>query len=221
MNGVFITGTGTGIGKTFITAAWTRELRARGIPALALKPVSCGDRGDAEQFAAANDETLSLNQINPVSLPTPLSPYAACIVGDRQFDLCALRDGVESLMTKFPGPFLVEGIGGWLAPITRDYWVRDWAVELKLPVVIAAPAGLGMLNHALMTVESVRAAGCELAGVIVNHHPAGDDLAAATNPAILEELGQAPVFDFHSPKDLRGMPGWMSFSRKRKLKKYN
>ena len=112
-------------------------------------------------------------------------------------------------MTKFPGPFLIEGVGGWLVPITRDYAVRDWARELGLPVVIVAPAGLGMLNHALLTIESVRAAGCELRGVIVNHHLAGDDLAAATNPAILTESGNVPVFNFYAPEDLRTMPAWM------------
>ncbi|MDR0534333.1 MAG: dethiobiotin synthase [Verrucomicrobiales bacterium] len=209
MNGVFVTGTGTGIGKTFVTAAWTRELRARGKSALALKPISCGDRSDAEQFAAANDETLSLNQINPISLLAPLSPYAACIVEDKPFDFCALHDGVEAVAVKCPGPFLVEGVGGWLVPITREYWVRDWAGELKLPVVIVAPAELGMLNHTLMTIESVRNSGCELKGVIVNHHPVCDDLATTTNPAILEELGRVPVFNFHSTEDLRQMPAWM------------
>jgi len=211
MKGIFVTGTGTGIGKTFVTAAWTKELRARGKSALALKPISCGDRGDAEQFATANDEVLSLNQINPVSLLAPLSPYAACIVEDKPFDFCALHDGVEAVMAKYPGPFLVEGVGGWLVPVARDYWVRDWAKELKLPVVIVTSAGLGMLNHTLMTIESVRGSGCELKGVIVNHYPVSEDLATTTNPAILEELGQVPVFNFHSPQDLKVMPGWMQF----------
>jgi dethiobiotin synthetase len=179
--------------------------------ALALKPISCGGREDAEQFAAANDGTLTLNQINPVHLAAPLSPYAAGLVAGKTFDFCALRDGVEAVMTKFPGPFLVEGVGGWLVPLTVNYFVRDWARELALPVAIVAPATLGMLNHTLLTIESVRASGCELAGVIVNHYSVDvDDLAAAvTNPAILEELGRTPVFNFHTPEDLKNMPEWM------------
>jgi dethiobiotin synthetase len=211
MRGIFITGTGTGVGKTFITAAWTRELRRRGNAALALKPIACGGREDAEQFAAANDGTLTLSQINPVNLAAPLSPYAAGLVVDKPFDFCALRDGVEAVMTKFSGPFLVEGVGGWLVPLTVNYFVRDWARELALPVVIVAPATLGMLNHTLLTIESARAAGCELAGVIVNHYSVDvDDLAAAvTNPVILEELGRTPVFNFHTPEDLKNMPEWM------------
>ncbi|MDR1190521.1 MAG: dethiobiotin synthase [Verrucomicrobiales bacterium] len=210
MRGIFVTGTGTGVGKTFVTAAWTRELRRRGNAALALKPIACGGREDAEQFAAANDGTLTLNQINPVHLAAPLSPYAACLAAGKPFDLSVLRESMRVLTMTHAGPFLVEGIGGWLVPLTANYFVRDWARELALPVAIVAPATLGMLNHTLLTIESVRAAGCELAGVIVNHHPAdGDDLAVATNTALLAELSAAPVFEFRTPEDLRRMPEWM------------
>jgi dethiobiotin synthetase len=163
-------------------------------------------------LAAANDGALTVDEINPVRLDAPLSPLAAGRAAGVGVEPLTLTAAVGSWSARCEGPLLVEGVGGWLAPITREYWVRDWARELELPVVIVAPAGLGMLNHTLLTIESARAAGCELAGVIVNHFPAdGADLAAATNPALVEELGQVSVFNFRAPEDLREMPGWMRF----------
>ena len=209
MNGIFITGTDTGVGKTFITAAWTRELRRRGLPALALKPVSCGDRSDAELFAQANEETLSLNQINPVHLAPPLSPYAASVVDNKPFDLRALHEGIEAVAGHHKGPLLIEGVGGWMVPLSHNYFVADWARDLKLPVVVVARAGLGTLNHTLLTVDSIQRHDCTVAGILLNFHNTPDDMAAQTNPAILENLSSLPVFRFHSPSDLHDLPEWM------------
>jgi len=209
MNGWFITGTDTGVGKTFFTAAWTRELRRRGLPALALKPIACGDRSDAEFFAKANDETLSLNEINPVFLAPPLSPYAACVVEDRPFDLCSLHENVRAVAARFPGPFLIEGVGGWLVPITRNYTVGDWARDLSLPVCVVARAGLGTLNHTLLTIESIRRSGLDICGLVLNFHQTPPDLATQTNPALLEDLSGLPVFCFHHAADLQELPEWL------------
>ena len=209
MKNFFITGTDTGVGKTFITAAWTQTLRRRGIPALALKPISCGDRSDAEIFAKANDETLSLNQINPVYLAPPLSPYAACVVENRPFDTVALHSQVQTVIQQYPGPFLIEGVGGWRVPLTHNYFIADWARDLQLPVVLIARAGLGTLNHCLLTIDSIRLHQCLPIGIILNFHNTPDDMAAQTNPAVLENLTSLPVFQFHSPADLQTMPDWM------------
>ncbi|GAB4242997.1 MAG: dethiobiotin synthase [Candidatus Methylacidiphilales bacterium] len=212
MNGAFITGTNTGIGKTFFTAAWTRHLRANGIPALALKPIACGDRTDAETFANANDEILTLNEINPIHLAPPLSPYAACVVEDKPFDWEPWEKTKNELSKRFPGPFLIEGVGGWLVPITRDFWVRDWALELGLPVVVVASAGLGTLNHTLLTIESIRPTGLPILGIVVNAYGVPDDLAAATNPAFLEDLTGLPVWNLPAPGTVPQWPKWLSLS---------
>ena len=209
MKGCFITGTGTGVGKTFFTAAWTRALRQRGIPALALKPIACGDRADAELFAQTNGEILSLNEINPVFLAPPLSPHAACVIEDRPLDLSSLHDSVKAVTSLFPGPFLIEGIGGWMVPITRDYLVCDWAGELGLPVCVVAQAGLGTINHSLLTIESIRQRGLKIAGIVMNFHQAPEDLASQTNPALLENLSGLPVLRFYGPEDLREPPPWL------------
>jgi dethiobiotin synthetase len=211
MNGFFITGTNTGIGKTFFTALLTRHLRANNIPALALKPFCCGERRDVEILAQANEEVLSLNQINPIHLLPPLSPYAACVVEERPLDPEHALQSIQNLSQQYPGPFLIEGAGGWLVPITKNYWVRDFAAELKLPLLLVASAGLGTLNHSLLSLESMRRAGCSVAGIIMNFHQCPEDLATATNPAILEDLSGLPVYQLPSSlTHLEKIPDWMN-----------
>jgi len=210
MTGFFITGTGTGVGKTWATAALTRALRSRGLPALALKPILAGPRTDAEIFAAANQETLTLQEINPVTLAPPLAPYAACVIEDRPFDFTPVRETLAALAARHPGPFLIEGIGGWRVPITRLISVREWAQELGLPVLIVAPAALGTLNHTLLTLDSIRASGLSVPGILMNFHGvAEDDLAACTNPAILEDLTGLPVFRFAEAAAFQDLPPWL------------
>lgn len=210
MHGFFITGTNTGIGKTWTTSALTRALRARGIPALALKPILAGERTDAEIFAAANQETLTLNQINPIHLTPPLAPYAACVIEDRPFDFSTVRQTLATLAANYPGPFLIEGIGGWRVPITRDISVREWAAELQLPVLIVASAALGTLNHTLLTLDSIRTCGLTVPGILMNFHGIPEnDLAAQTNPAILEDLSGLPVFTYSTESDFLTLPPWL------------
>jgi dethiobiotin synthetase len=194
MKGIFITGTDTDVGKTYVAAAWTRALRARGVPALALKPISCGDRKDAEAFARANGETLSLNEINPLFLAPPLAPYAASVIENRLLDVEGMIESLRALAKRFEGPFLVEGAGGWLVPIRSHYGMRELAQELGLPVVIVGRLGLGTLNHSLLTVESVRAAGLKVAGIVLSAHGSDpQDMSLSTNPAILEDIAKVPV----------------------------
>jgi len=212
LHGCFITGTGTGIGKTCFTAWWTRQLRRQKCPALALKPITCGGRGDAETFALANDETLSLNEINPVWLLPPVAPYTACVIEDKPLDMLTVRNTLDRLSKKFPGPWLIEGIGGWLVPLEKQFWVRDWAFELGLPVVVVASAGLGTLNHTLLTVESIRQSHCPILGLVINHYNVPEDMATQTNPAIIEDLTGLPIFNFpKSPGDLP-LPPWLQLS---------
>ncbi|MFQ3671007.1 MAG: dethiobiotin synthase [Verrucomicrobiia bacterium] len=212
MTGAFITATHTGIGKTFFTAAWTRYLRAHGTPALALKPIACGDRADAETFAPANDHQLPLNLINPIHLTPPLSPYAACIVEDKPFDWDPWHRALAHLRAHFPGPFLIEGVGGWLVPITRTYFIRDFAADLALPIVLVTSTALGTLNHTLLTVESIRASRLPLLGIVANPYNVPDDLASATNPALLEDLCQLPVWTLPSNLESATWPPWLHLS---------
>jgi dethiobiotin synthetase len=191
---IFITGTDTGAGKTYVSALLIRALRRHGINAVGMKPICCGDRTDAETLHAASDGVAPLNTINPVWLRAPAAPYAASLIENRSIDLDLIRESFETLRTAHP-VVVVEGVGGWLVPITAGYFVRDLARELALPVIVVTGNRLGALNHTLLTVEAIRTAGVSCSGIILNETSPRDpaDIAAATNRAILESLADVPL----------------------------
>lgn len=190
---LFITGTDTGVGKTFATAQLIRRLRADGLDTVGLKPICCGSREDAEILRAAADDALELNEVNPVWLRTPAAPYTAAMIESRPVDLALIRETFQAARTRHAS-VLVEGVGGWLVPIERNYTVADLAREMGLPVAVVVLNRLGALNHAALTIHHLRGTGLECAGIILNDGPVeniGQDesqgLAAATNPGILED----------------------------------
>ena len=189
----FITATDTGAGKTFVTSLLVRSLRKAGIDAAPFKPICCGGREDAESLASACGGRLSLNAINPVWLRTPAAPYAASLVESRAVDLDLIRQKFRALRNAFES-VLVEGVGGWLVPITRNYFVSDLAAEFGLPVVVVVSNRLGALNHAMLTVRNIETCGVECAGIILNQvESASGDPATTTNRAILEDIAGAPI----------------------------
>ena len=199
----FITGTDTGVGKTFVTALLIRALRKAGLDTVGMKPICCGDRGDAELLHAAADGAAELNDINPIWLRTPAAPYTASMIENRMIDLDAIREYFAKLR-KAHRSLLVEGVGGWLVPIRRDYFVSDLAVEFGLPVVVVVPNRLGALNHALLTIRAIQSGGQQCAGLILNNADAAseEDIAAATNRSMLEDLAGVPIL-FEIEKDQR------------------
>jgi dethiobiotin synthetase len=209
MKGLFITGTDTEIGKTYLTCALTRALRRSEIPALGLKPILAGERDDAEALQLACAGELSLDQINPLWLKQPLSPYAVGILENRKIDIAPVLNHLNRLAEEKPGPFLVEGVGGWLVPITRNYWLRDLAADLGLPLLIVASAGLGTLNHTLLTLESIRHSGGNPIGIILNTYGLENDQASETNPAILADLSGLPVYTMAANDPLDPLPPWL------------
>jgi dethiobiotin synthetase len=189
----FITGTDTGVGKTFVSSLLVRGLRAKGLDAVGMKPICCGERDDALMLHAASDEAIPLNDVNPFWLRTPAAPYTAALIENRPIDLALVRATCARVAAEHES-IVVEGIGGWRVPIARDYDIADLAVELGLPVIIVVANRLGALNHALLTYESVTARKLPCAGLIVNHATsATQDVAAITNLGVLEDLFQIPV----------------------------
>ncbi len=210
MKNYFITGTGTDVGKTWFTTALIQHLRKSGHSALGLKPICCGERTDVELLAKANEETLSLKEINPIHIQAPIAPYSSSVIEERLYEMDPFWNSWKLLQQKHSGPFLIEGAGGWLVPITRQYWVRDFARELGFPVIIVAHASLGTLNHTLLTIESIRACQLEVAGIVLNYHDCPDDLATQTNAPILEELAECPVLKIDSNEALDATPRWLA-----------
>lgn len=189
---VFITGTDTGAGKTYVATRWVRALRARGIDAVGMKPISCGDRDDAEALHAACEGVVSLNDVNPVWLRPPVAPYVAAMMEGRMIDLDLIRETFARLRQNHAA-VVVEGVGGWRVPITRDYFVSDLARECGLPVAVVVGNRLGAINHGLLTVEAVKASGLACAGIVLSRCAAEDDVAMITNRSTLEELAGVPI----------------------------
>ena len=198
--GLFITGTDTGVGKTYVTTRFVRGLRTRGIDAVGFKPICCGGREDAEALHKAAGGALPLNEVNPVWLRAPVAPYAASLIENRAVDLDLIRETYLRLRERH-AVVLVEGVGGWLVPIRRDFTTADLAAEWSLPVVVVVGNRLGSLNHTALTVQAIRGAGLACAGLIFNAglslavEPSPDDqtLARATNRGVLEEWLGVPV----------------------------
>ncbi len=196
---VFITGTDTGVGKTYVTARLIRRLRAQGLDTVGFKPMCCGSREDAEILRAAADDTLTLNEVNPVWLRTPAAPYTAAMIENRPIDLALIRETFADLRARYES-VLVEGVGGWLVPIERAYTVADLAGEFALPVIVVVKNRLGALNHAALTVQHVRSCELTCAGLILNDgQPVAEDsgepqvIAMTTNRSVLEDMLGVPV----------------------------
>ncbi len=214
---LFITGTDTGVGKTYVTTRLLRGLRAQGMDAVGFKPLCCGSRDDAEALRAASDNALPLNEVNPVWLRAPTAPYTASLIENRAVDLALIRETFARLRARH-ATVIVEGVGGWLVPILLDFTMADLAAEWRLPVIVVVGNRLGALNHTALTVRAVHAAGLACAGLILNAgvppagpNVGGDDetLARATNSGVLGEWLNLPVlasvepgqFDLRIPWD--------------------
>ncbi len=189
---LFVTGTDTGVGKTFTATQLLRLARAAGIRCAGYKPICCGDRHDAELLLAASDPGLTLDEVNPVWFRTPAAPLTASIVERREIDLQLIREQFGRLRARFD-LVVVEGVGGWLVPIRDDYFASDLAAELQLPVLIVALNRLGCLNHTMLTIQGVAASGLQCVGVAFNEVGAAGDAAETTNFDVLRRISSVPV----------------------------
>ena len=184
---LFLTGTGTGVGKTFVAIELLHWLRSRGIRAVGMKPICCGDREDARRLLAASAEGISIEELNPVWLQSPVAPSVAAQIEQVEIDLRKIQNCFRNVSERFD-TVIVEGVGGWLVPITTDLFVGDFAKQLDLPVAIVAENRLGCLNHILLTLESVQRRGLVCAGVILKSANGPTDLAQSTNETELRRL---------------------------------
>lgn len=180
MRGLFITGTDTDVGKTFVTAAIARQLRAEGNRPGVFKPACSGaERGESGELcwhdvesladaAAVSDRSL----ICPQTFEAPLAPPAAARLEGRSVSWQKMLDGVSRWADESEAPqtdlLLVEGVGGLLCPLTEERSVADLAAAIGFPLIIVARLGLGTINHTLLTLEAARSRGLAIAGVILN-----------------------------------------------------
>ena len=200
MRGLFVTGTGTGVGKSVLTAAICAQLAARGERVAAYKPVITGldddypDWPPDDQLLAAHASAgQTPDEIAPLRFGPPVSPHlAAELAGTGPIDTVNVVLRARAQAER--GDLLVcEGVGGLLVPITRTLSVRDLAVALGLPLVIASHPTLGAINHSLLTIEAARAVGLHVAGVVLTPWPASPGVVEQSNRETIAELGGVRV----------------------------
>jgi dethiobiotin synthetase len=201
LRGIFITGTDTDVGKTWVAAGLTAALRQRGVKAVYFKPVQSGcPREDGRLIPTDADfaRTLAglsepLEVLTPIALELPLAPGVAAAQAGVDLDLGLIAAGLEDLARRYEF-LVVEGAGGLYVPLIGTHFlVLDLIRWLHLPLAVVAKSGLGTINHTVLTVKAAQAAGIEVAGVILNRYPAHPGLAAATNPGVIEALTGVPI----------------------------
>lgn len=191
--GIFITGTGTEIGKTVIAGGLAASFKHAGTNVGVMKPISSGDTADAQYLKHAAQVDDELASINPIYLRNPLAPSVAARIENREIDLSGIETAFTALQQKYDF-VIVEGVGGIAVPIRDDFLVAHLIHQLELPILIVAQAGLGTLNHTLLTVAFAQQFGLQIAGIVLNKHtPETTGLAEATNPVEIEKLTDIPV----------------------------
>ncbi len=189
----FVTGTDTGVGKTYVTALLLRALASMGGKVAGYKPVVCGDRRDVAVLHDASSVEVTADEINPLWLMTPASPAAAAVIENRILDRSVLCAGYHALENRCDH-VLVEGAGGWEVPLGPDgATMADLAEDLALPVIVVVDNRLGALNHTLLTVAAIRDRKMECRGIILNHTGDERDVASVSNRQILESYSEVPI----------------------------
>ena len=201
MRGLFVTATGTGVGKTVLSAALLAAMAAAGERVRAYKPVVTG-LDDEEEIAArgvwpADHELLAAvagmapGEVSPLRFGPAVSPHLAAELAGVRIDPAQLL--AAALAGEPDRTLIVEGVGGLLVPLAEDYTVCDLAVALGLPLLIAARPGLGTINHTLLTVRVARAAGLDVLAVVLTPWPAEPSPMERSNRETIARLGEVPV----------------------------
>jgi dethiobiotin synthetase len=212
---LFVTGTDTGVGKTFVTCGLAAALREAGLDVGVMKPVATGCRcgtvsglrelfsDDAVSLLRASQSGDPLDLVTPFAYAPPVSPDQAARLAKRPIRLPAIVSAHRALSARHD-LMLVEGVGGLLVPLGPRLVAADVAARLGLPVLIVARAGLGTLNHTLLTLEAARRRGLKVAGVVLNRAgPGRAGLPERLNPGTLRREAGVPVF---GPLSYRATP---------------
>ncbi len=199
--GIFITGTDTGVGKTFVGCLVARLLSSRGRKVGVMKPVETGCRlkdgvvvpWDSLRLLEASCSDIPLDMVNPYRSIHPLAPNLATRLDGETIDPGRLKSIYEDISRRHD-VVIVEGAGGLLCPLTDDMTMADLALSLGLSLLVVAPNRLGVINHTLLTLEYARKRGMDVKGVVLNSpEPPGDDPSRLYNRCEIERLGGVRV----------------------------
>lgn len=200
MFSVYVSGTDTGIGKTLASSALLHALRGHGLRAIGMKPVASGSEqingqwrnADALALLAASDPKPAYADLNPYALPLPLAPELAARDAGVGVSLPALLDAHARLAAQAEA-LVVEGVGGWAAPLSAKLMQADFVQLLRIPVVLVVGMRLGCLNHALLSARAIASDGVHLAGWIASHVDPGME-RVEDNLQMLRERLPAPCW---------------------------
>jgi len=206
--GFFVTGTGTEVGKTVVAAVLANDLRRQGRSVAVFKPAVTGldDPGEADHSLlrrAARSEQ-SDEEIAPYRFGPPASPHLAAAEAGEEIEPERLRSAAQRAASGADA-LVCEGVGGLLVPLAwrlsgamrhesaMAYLLRDFAADLGLPLVVAAPPGLGTINHTLLTIEAARSAGLGVTAVVLTPWPEAPGPIEQSNRETIESLGEVTV----------------------------
>lgn len=199
--GIFITGTDTGVGKTYVAAGLATALRLQGVNVGVMKPAETGCAvrkgrlvpSDALKLMRAAEASDPLSLVNPYRFRKPFAPSVAAEMERKKIDPEKILDAYRELSRRHEF-LLVEGAGGIMVPLSGAYLYLDLAAEMKLPVVIIARPGLGTINHTLLTVSALRSRGLVITGIVINYSDGPKSgLAEKTGPAVIERISGAKI----------------------------
>jgi len=224
IQGVFITGTDTSVGKTALASALVRQLRGQSLSVGVYKPVASGAEhgfrgewiwGDVEQLHAALGGSVERDRICPQRFIAPLAPPEAALQEGARVDIPRLYSGL-SWWREHCSALVIEGAGGWLSPLADGVTNADFAVAAGYPVIIVGRLGLGTINHVGLTIEAVRSRGLPIAAIVLSDaSPNLSDPSRESNPTrIAAQFGISPVVVIeHQPEgDLLQAPGFLKMN---------
>ncbi len=198
--GYFITGTDTGVGKTFVTAGIAAVFKEKGVNVGVMKPVETGcaekdgklEPQDALYLKNAAGVGDELDLINPYRFKASLAPSIASKLEGKNIDLNRIKECYDKLASRH-GIMFVEGAGGLLAPINENETVADLIKVLHLPLIVIAESRLGTINHTLLTVKHAQSIGLEVKGIIINYPALATDESLSANQTEIKRLTNIPV----------------------------
>ncbi len=181
MKGLFVTGTDTGVGKTFVSCAMVRAARAAGHAVFAFKPVETGCVNGVGEDQTALAKAAGSVVRGTYRFALPAAPWVAAQAEGVEIDLDRVRADLDAGAAS-ADRVLVEAAGGWRVPITKTGDTSALARLCGLPVVVVARAGLGTINHTLLTLEAIQRDDLQIAGVVLSVRP-GEDVGFAESNA--------------------------------------
>jgi len=202
--GIFVTATDTEVGKTYVSCRILEALKSLGVKCGCFKPVSTGDRNDAKALIKASGVEESAEVVTPEFFKNPMSPYGASLLEYKKFNLKKIEKTFDYFLNKYNFT-VVEGVGGIMVPLKKNFFVSDLIKVFNLPIIVVARHNLGTINHTLLTIEKLKSTNQKVLGIILNGNKNKNDISVKSNAKLIKQLTKLPVLElgYNEKIDLR------------------